>query len=475
MILDEISYTSEYGLIQDPKYPEVYHIELNNLADRESCPRCTWTLNKKEWKSRTILDYDTTGKHVVIIKMHRQKYHCPKCGKNCFADPEYDSLRHTEAFDRYLALEALKGSEKGKHNTTRGKKWSNTVLAERYGVSRDMVSKAMIKYAPAFTPLLIPFNGYNIFYLFPFQYDRRKRYMMFAVREEGYSMPIAIFGYQDSITEIRTYLDLHQAILEENDFYGTPVFITDFEPELIQMIKDTLKDVEVAIIYKELHDKLESYRPNTKSMDTDSENSINAFLSAVQRKLNSNKVDWEQLENLWRFYTDDDETAREYLQGVWQDINTCKEECLRIHQYSNFKSKTLDEKLHAIQEQVDAFNSNTPVFEVAAAKIMITATKPLYRFGSSLYVYTSSVFTDEREKLVKLNVNNPLQGHTLKDLLDENFDSRSITDIMFEEMTDQYYDGIYDDYEASEKDYEEYLDEQQAFQEFIEENPDWLE
>lgn len=47
MILDEISYTSEYGLIQAPVYPEVYHIELTNLAERISCPYCTGKLNKR--------------------------------------------------------------------------------------------------------------------------------------------------------------------------------------------------------------------------------------------------------------------------------------------------------------------------------------------------------------------------------------------------------------------------------------------
>lgn len=249
MLLDFINYTSKQGFIQDPEYPEVWHIEAHDLKrlDRCTCGEALTSREKAE-QLHKIRDYDVFQQRVIIISLYRKNYRCTKCKRSFTANKELTSLSRTDDFDRYIALEAIKCSSKGISIKSDGKPtWSFDVLGKRYGYKKDTISKIVRAKAPALTPLFIPFPGYELFYIHSFEYKFKKRYYLLACDIGGNAVLLGVFGYQNAIDELKAYFELYKDFIK---MLEEPFVTISYDLELATALQQIFGNDAVVMLYK---------------------------------------------------------------------------------------------------------------------------------------------------------------------------------------------------------------------------------
>lgn len=453
MILDELNYLSEEGLQQDPEYPEICRITLQDLAQLEECPIChrkTLTSRDKQLQPRKIYDYDTKNKKVVIMTIYRKNYRCTKCKRSFTANDQLNSIRRTKEFEHYIALKTIKECEFGmnKDRNGKGSQWSNEVFAQRYGYHRDTISKIAKAHAPALTPLLIPPTGFEYFFLYTFEYDQRTRYYLMASKAGKNSMLLAVFGYKDAFLELQTYLNLHKSFIR----YETATFYTDFDAKLINLLKEYAKTIKINFeLFKK---KLDQYEIDLKRKPINAE-TLRVIGSPFETLKNVITLKNENLseEHLFEWWdkvqkTDKSEGSEfeKYLSVFRKEIDDCMIELLQV----DTKDKTFINQIFYNKKLVDAqienYASKRSDFTLMAAKIMLHSEEQILNLYGGLYVYTSDIFTDNEKwtyySQEVLKPIEPLEVHCFMELINDNFNPTDMTYMMLDDFWKHYDDGL---------------------------------
>ena len=399
MLLDKINYESDDGLRQDPQYPEVYRINLMDLAKLHKCPLCggNFTSREAQPSSRIIHDYDTINNRVIILTISRKNYRCSTCKRSTKADAWLNEITRTEEFDRFIALEVIRESELGLvfNSKTKKTQWNLEAFAKRYGYSGNTISNIAKKYAPTLTPLLVPAFGYNTYLLYPFEYDSQKRYYLIVNKNGTRDLMLAVFGYNNAYEEIKTYFTLHK------DFFlrliKNSVVYTDFDAELIQFLRNFFGEVKIIDTFFE--QKLDLYKEQLKykKINKVTRQYSDYPFGRLSNCVIPNKYDKNQTTfDIWwnEVLTKDNEKGTEfekYLIFLKEEVNNCKNElCDIVTNGVNFIDQNFRVK-NLIDKQLKASTSTRTDFSVVAAKLMLLSN---FIHKGGLYLYTSSIFTN---------------------------------------------------------------------------------
>lgn len=415
MLLDYIKYKSDLGFVQDSDYPEVYHIKLDDMTELNTC-KCGGRLSPrdsdKKRKYKIICDYDTRSKCVVILQVRRNNYRCTKCRRTYTANEWMNNLKHTVAFEKYVTLEVIRASDRGlitrtNKNGTTWQQWSAQAFAKRYGYHRDTISAIAKKYAPCFTPLLIPFHGYRFFHLYSFNYQAAKRYYLIASKKGCAPMLLAIFGYQKPITEIVIYLKLHQGFLSLDD---DSVIVVEYDFELIEAIKENIKNIHITIRHKSIKQAFENYQTYLfKGESIELEGIGNRYIRGLMNIILVRDYD-EYLDVWWDEvkYKDDmlDEThsrrkrkkiLQTKLQFLYDLVSEYRDVFDLVCQFDDEADdfKELVQKSKELKRQIKVFSQNGSDFTILAARMMLYNEDELLDLMGRVYAYTADIFRDD--------------------------------------------------------------------------------
>ena len=442
MLLDFINYTSERGFIQDPDYPEVWHIEAHDLTRLEYCPYpdCKEKLTSRDSAEQLhkIHDYDIRTKNVIRISLYRKNYRCTKCKRSCTVSEELNSLSRTDDFDRYIALEAIRGSSKGLRTKSNGiKVWSNEVLGQRYGYKKDTITKIVRARAPAMTPLFIPFQEYEMFYIYPFKYKSVKRYYLLACDLNGRSMVLGVFGYHDADAELITYFELHK------EFFSNSEELLITSPDNMELIT-ALRSIfgyEAIVIYREDFEKrFQKFRDSLNGIREKERDRAYTFTNVlVNQILKQDKEDIELLHNWWKEVLIDAEVKNLWkLPSILLPLREDAEENYKFYhktwQNSELIFPEMDTVLSSINKQIKVFSQNGPDFTVLAARIMLCSKEQILHLMGNVFIYTADIFTSgqELEEHIKGKINSKgeFKAHAFAELLYDAFNRGDISEMI---------------------------------------------
>ncbi len=451
MLLDFINYTSERGFIQDPDYPEVWHIEAHDLTRLEYCPypHCGGNLTSREEAEQLhkIHDYDTRTKNVILISLYRKNYRCTKCRRSCTANEKLNALSRTDAFDRYIALEAIKGSSRGIRLKSNGKRiWSYDVLGHRYGYGKDTISKIVRTRAPALTPLLIPFHGYEIFFIHSFEYKFKKRYYLLACDIAGNAMLLGVFGYQNAIEEIRTYFELHKDFIKT---FEEPFVTTSYDMELVEVLQQIFGNDAVVIRFKSMDDRMTQIRNSFADMHPRDRDTSVALINRLEAFLKKKETGSELLNNWWKLCQEEDAASNSTdivhkILPLWKELSSNFIIFLKTYQTEKLKLPDLNATISAINKQISNFSQNGPDFTVLAARMMLFSKEQILDLMGDVFIYTSDIFTSGKkpEDCVreKMNSDGQLDVHAFYELLGVAFNPEDINAMMIDSFWKHYED-----------------------------------
>lgn len=461
MLLDFINYTSKQGFIQDPEYPEVWHIEAHDLKrlDRCTCGEALTSREKAE-QLHKIRDYDVFQQRVIIISLYRKNYRCTKCKRSFTANKKLTSLSRTDDFDRYIALEAIKCSSKGISIKSDGKPtWSFDVLGKRYGYKKDTISKIVRAKAPALTPLFIPFPGYELFYIHSFEYKFKKRYYLLACDIGGNAVLLGVFGYQNAIDELKAYFELYKDFIK---MLEEPFVTISYDLELATALQQIFGNDAVVFRFKAMDDRITQIRNSFADMHPgDSDTSV-ALLNRLEAFLKNKETGSELLNNWWKLCLEEDaasnytDIARK-IRPLWEELSSNFTVFLNTYQNKNNKLKLSDlgKTISAINTQINDFSQNGADFTVLAARMMLFSKEYLHLLIENIFIYTSDVFTSDKklEDCIKNNTNDKgqLEAHSIYELLSDTFNPEDINRMMVDNLWELYSDSKRHDEEETEK------------------------
>lgn len=457
MFLDRLNYFSEKGLEPDPEYPEVERITLYDLAEMNLCPACGQKLTPrdKEMQPRTIRDYDITRRKVVLLTVYRKTYRCTKCRQSFTADDWMNDIKYTAEFERFLALEALRESALGtKMNKKYGRcLWNNETFAKRYGYHRDTISNIAKNYAPSLIPLFLPPTGYDVFCLFPFYYDFKKRYYLLAGKNENNSMILAVLGHHDAFTELKTYLMLHSGLfkgMENSTIY------TDFDAELIELLNEFFTNVKLA-------DELFTNKLNTikERLKNQSVNEVTKrkidfpFITLLNALTCKKEIPEEKdLAEWWlNILSLDGSKGTEfshYLSEFKDTIYRYRNEILELFSNSRHSMNEIFTNKDRIDEKIKDCARYRTDFCVLVAKIMLHSEEQMLDLYGRLYVYTSLIFTDAESRdfysQKECCPDEVLEAHCFRELLEEHFNRSDLSDMILDTFWMQNEDTLKEPY-----------------------------
>lgn len=293
--------------MQDPNNPNMFQINAKDISlVPKVCPQCGYDLVSKGIITRPICDYcsipfNNTPKRVYKITVESRRYNCKNPEITHYITPEIIKRSpYTNSFRNYIVTYFLQHPN-----------FPYLKIAEDYSLSAPTVSKIVTSYAQKVHLTFSPYGDYDYFQLSKFTYQSRTRYYILGIRPDKTGIPLAFFGYDHSIEEMKEYLtkcfgnqkcSIDQWNLAVNN------------GELIELVKNLLPDLFVFYDKKSLFAMIDQYKvdPNLPYF-TDVVTSINTF-----KKLLSSGASDTALQKWW-----DDliEIVQYYLSDLWNHFS----------------------------------------------------------------------------------------------------------------------------------------------------------
>lgn len=331
---------------------EVVLISIKNNQVCKECPYCHSSVKKRDWGHRKIYDYDKYSKKVRIIDLKSQYYRClnQDCGHSFTPETEELNGSRTKEFDEFISMRLIK-DEQNIFN------FSNIGLP--YGLKKTVISDIVHSYIKDMNLFYFPPVSYDTLYLCPFSYQTKERFYLAALNENGDKTFLAFFGYEDTMNELKNYLSMYKDYILARQ---SSLILTDLNLPLIQMLKEELPSIPIAIIPDKLAARLEAFRMDHKD---GAYNAVCRLIDDLKRIVKQDPLSiGEQMDIWWNsICKKETQLVRDHLLSLHNILMECEDECIRSYMYRNVDFSSFD-------DQIQDYNRIRTSFHVMSARIM---------------------------------------------------------------------------------------------------------
>ena len=360
-----------------PAYPAVDYIEADNLYRPPKCIYCSCeTVHKKGGKGKDLIhDYDEDSQKPLMILVHSDRYVCqnPGCRKSFVANQNLGPS-YTREFVNFLALERLKKQ-----------KMTYQMLANTYGCDRNEIRKQINRFSKNYTPLFLPLYPHGQYFLCPFPYQQKYYYFLGNTSEDGDSVLLGMFGYENAVEEIKKYFYLHQNFIGKD-----ATILTDTDFEMLELLHEYVPEGAVSVAWRCLSDYLDQYIPQKRDLLCTKKSDA---ISCLKKRLKAEGGSMETIDAWWQEDCKNNQ-LKEELSPIYKFFADHPKECAHINAYRKITWDSLYQKIKSMNKQRVSFES--------------MAMQVMYQFNRHhkddlMFAYSADVF-DHTDDLMPVQV-----------------------------------------------------------------------
>lgn len=367
MFLDE----NDFDFIDNgchPEHPKIHLVTATCKIRPAACPYCGSDYKGHGQSiSKPITHYNPKQQRVENIVVSCPRYICksPACKKVFTPGALPNKLKYTQEFQEFVTRSLVKMDMDNFSSFGRDYGKSHTTIAN---ILKKQLESYLLRFAPPYRE--------GVFYLIPFQYEKKERFYLSYQDQEGKYMLLSFFGYKNAREEIKNYFQFHWHSDEYP--YSHVEIVTDMDPELIDMLYPCFTYYHASIHPVLLKRWLDSFKNNHKSsfqkVRREAIDELGQLLLADNTEKEQIYAWWEQLRSDKQRQANELSELQISLFQLWDMVTRFMEECLAARYHKNEEQVLLDEFFQASSE-------NKVLFDVLVARILYV--------NMEAYIYTN--------------------------------------------------------------------------------------